>query len=71
MRAGRFNRQFETYDQWRQRLLAETARFIEWGLEHPDEVEWIPRHPVGKGGFSERAKRLFWAIVLSSDRMPD
>jgi len=42
----------ETYEQWRARMLAETGRFIEWGLAHPDLVPRIPSHPVGHGRFS-------------------
>jgi hypothetical protein len=37
----------ETFEEWRQRMLAETCRFIEWGLQHPEQVDWIPRHAVG------------------------
>jgi hypothetical protein len=61
----------ETFDQWRQRMLAETSRFIEWGLAHPDRIDWIPRHPVGLGGFPERVKTVFWGIVWSRKDLPD
>jgi len=54
----------ESYEEWRLRMLEESARFIEWGLEHPDEVQWIPTHPVGKGHFSERAKTIFWRWIM-------
>jgi hypothetical protein len=70
MRVTSDNR-LETFEQWRQRLLDETSRFIEWGLDHPDQVDWIPRHPVGLGGFSERVKTVFWGIVWSRKDLPD
>ncbi len=54
----------ETYEAWRQRMLDETARFIEWGLAHPNEVRWIPTHPVGKGRFSQRTKAAFWRWIM-------
>jgi len=62
----------ETYEQWRARMLAETGRFIEWGLAHPDLVPRIPSHPVGHGRFSERLKAVFWNMVLRhSEDAPD
>ena len=54
---------FETHEQWRQRALDETSRFIEWGLAHSEKVEWIPRHPVGRGAFTERMKTVFWNLI--------
>jgi hypothetical protein len=47
------------------------SRFIEWGLAHPDQIDWIPRHPVGLGGFSERVKSVFWGIVWNRKDLPD
>lgn len=67
----RSNNRDETFERWRQRMLDETSRFIEWGLNHPDEVEWIPAHPVGRGSFTERAKTLFWTLLLANRNMPD
>ncbi|MCL2647142.1 MAG: hypothetical protein FWD61_09070 [Phycisphaerales bacterium] len=61
----------ETYDEWRTRMLAETTRFIEWGLKHPEKVTWIPMHPVGKGNFPERLKQVFWSIVTEDKRWPE
>ena len=55
----------EPFEQWRQRMLDETSRFIEWGLRHPDQVDWIPKHPVGRGGFSDRIRAIFWGLALS------
>ena len=61
----------EGHDEWRQRLLDETSRFIEWGLQHPEQVHWIPMHPVGKGAFSERLKTMFWGLVLRETHGPE
>ena len=68
MRASPHN---ENFEQMRQRLLDETSRFIEWGLRHPEQVEWIPKHPVGRDQFSERVKAIFWGLVLSRNDWPD
>ena len=54
----------ETFEQWRARMIAETNAFIEWGLQHPEQVRWIPKHPAGHGSFSEQLKTLFWNLVL-------
>jgi hypothetical protein len=60
----------ETFEEARQRMLAETARFIEWGLAHPELMLRIPRHAVGKGDFSEGVKRAFWGIAWSRRDLP-
>jgi hypothetical protein len=46
-------------------MLDETARFIEWGLAHPDEVMWIPTKPADKGGFPRAVGEWFWHTVLA------
>jgi len=51
-------------------MLEETSRFIEWGLQHPEKVQRIPRHPVGRGTFSERIKTVFWSLLLQQDDGP-
>ena len=68
---GPNRRKPESFEQWRGRMLTDTARFIEWGLTNPQQVEWIPRHPVGRGAFSERVKGLFWTLLLSNKDMPE
>ncbi|HEY4328591.1 MAG TPA: hypothetical protein VGN88_02555 [Phycisphaerae bacterium] len=65
------NNRIESYDSWRSRTLAETSRFIEWGLQNPDKVPWIPKHPVGQGGFSEKLKTIFWSLVAQKQDWPD
>ena len=61
----------ETFEQMRQRLIDETARFIEWGLANPEKVDRIPRHVLGGGDFSFRVKRFFWAAALRNDEGPE
>jgi hypothetical protein len=61
----------EPFDHYRQRMLDDTSRFIEWGLANPDKVEWIPRHRVGHGAFPDRLKDAFWAIILHNKDLPD
>jgi len=55
----------KTYEQWHQRLLDDTARFIEWGLAHPDQVPRIPTQPVGRPPYTQNAKSRFWTAFLS------
>jgi|GEM_PF-899552 len=55
-------------ESWRahqREIIAETERFINWGLRHPDEVTPIPFKPVGQGGFPQGAADWFYSIVLS------
>jgi hypothetical protein len=47
-------------------MLAETSRFIEWGLRHPELIEWIPVKPADKGGFPTAVGEWFWGTVLAS-----
>lgn len=71
MRNGRFGQREESFERWRERMLDETSRFIEWGLQHQEEVEWIPRHPVGRGQFSERLRHAFWGLILENTHWPE
>ncbi len=41
------------------------------GLQNPHKVDWIPKHPVGRGAFSDRLKNIFWNILLSNQDIPD
>ena len=58
-------RRFETWEEYRQRILDETARFIEWGLRNPDKVVEIPMKPVGAGSFPAQVGEWFWTTVLT------
>ncbi|KKM07295.1 hypothetical protein LCGC14_1735360 [marine sediment metagenome] len=57
----------ESWQQYRQRMLDETGRFIEWGLAHPDEVMWIPAKRIDRGGFPRAVAEWFWCTALSGD----
>ncbi len=56
-------------DHWqayRRKMLRETEQFIEWGLRHPDEVNWIPSWPVGKSRVPSQVARWFYNTLLTS-----
>ena len=55
----------ESWKQYRRNMLAETSRFIEWGLRHPEQVVWIPSKPVEKGSFPRAVADWFWSMALS------
>ena len=55
----------ESWEEYRQHILDETSRFIEWGLAHPDLVVEIPTKRVGDGGFPSKVAEWFWCVVLS------
>jgi hypothetical protein len=55
----------ETWEEYHKRMLRETARFIEWGLAHPDEAIEIPAKPADEGSFPAPAARWFWGVVLA------
>ena len=61
----------ESWERARARMIQETCRYIEWGLQHPEKIEWIPRHPVGRATFSERVKTVFWTLVLRNQDGPE
>ena len=45
-------------------MLAETEAFIEWGLRHPELVNWIPAKRVGAGGFPRTVANWFYQTVF-------
>ncbi len=55
---------YHDFDEDRQRMIDEASRFVTWGLRHPDKVRWIPKRPLGEGGFSERLMFVFWTPIL-------
>jgi hypothetical protein len=59
-----------SFKNWREHMVEETCRFIEWGLAHPEQVHWIPQHPVGAGGFPERVKAAFWTLFQQQNDGP-
>ena len=59
-----------TWEEYRKQMLDETARFIEWGLKHPEQVIEIPVKPADQGGFPPGVGEWFWGVVLT-DRVTD
>lgn len=57
----------ESWHEYRRRMLAETSRFIEWGLKHPELVFRIPAKPIGAGGFPRAVADWFWCTMLLVD----
>jgi len=49
-------------------MLAQTSRFIEWGLRHPELVVWIPVKLADREGFPQRVADWFWGVALSTGR---
>ena len=56
----------ESWQAFQREMIAETERFIDWGLRHPDEVTPIPFKPVGEGGFPKEVADWFYSIALSN-----
>ncbi|MCP4378771.1 MAG: hypothetical protein GY794_21665 [bacterium] len=55
----------ESWQTYQREIIAETERFIDWGLNHPDQVTPIPFKPVGAGKFPQEAADWFYSILLS------
>lgn len=55
----------EAWQAYRRAMLKETEQFIEWGLRHPELVNWIPAKPVGAGGFPRQVCEWFYRTVFS------
>ena len=55
----------ESWQAYQREMIAETERFIDWGLRHPDQVTPIPFKPVGEGGFPKEVADWFYSIALS------
>ena len=49
---------------YRREMIAQTQRFIEWGLRNPDQVQWIPAKPVERGAFPRRVADWFYENVF-------
>lgn len=54
----------DLWQEYRRRMLAETERFIEWGLRHPEMVDWIPSKPIRAGGFPRAVSEWFFRTVF-------
>jgi len=55
----------ESWGLYRRRMLDETARYIEWGLRHPDQTVEIPAKPAGEGPWPRDVSDWFWGVVLT------
>jgi hypothetical protein len=56
-----------TQDMWqtyRREMIAETERFIEMGLRHPELVDWIPTKTAKTGGFPQAVANWFYHAVF-------
>ncbi len=60
----------KAWEEYRREMIAETERFIEWGLAHPDEVIEIPAKRVTEGAFPPKMGEWFWTVVLA-DKVTD
>jgi len=56
----------DKWELYRRQMVAETERFIEWGLRHGDRVNWIPTRPATDGGFPPRVGRWFYQTVFGA-----
>ncbi len=58
-------RQFETAEELRDRLIAETSAFLTESLRHPELCVRIPIIQVGAGRFPPSMCNAFWANALA------
>ncbi len=56
----------ESWAEYRRQMLAETSRFIEWGLKHPELTIDIPVKPINQGSFPTGVAAWFWNTVLTT-----
>lgn len=61
---------YETWEDYRRRMLQETARFIEYGLKHPEMSIEIPSKPASQPPFPGKVGQWFWGVVLSDRISP-
>ena len=55
----------DSWQSYRRKMLAETEHFIEWGLRHPELVNWIPAKLEGTGRFPRKVTNWFYQTVFS------
>lgn len=58
-------RRHETFEEMRQRVIAETSAFLTECLRHPELSVRIPIIPVGHGQFPPSLTYAFWEPVLN------
>jgi hypothetical protein len=64
MRLPHRKRRFETWEEMRTRLVAETSAFLTEALRHPELAVRIPMIEAGAGEFPPSLTRAFWEPVL-------
>ena len=55
----------ETYEEMRQRLIAETSAYLTECLRHPEYATRIPTIQAGKGRFPPGFSGSFWDEILA------
>lgn len=55
----------ETYEQLRERLIAETSAYLTECLQHPEYAVRIPTIQAGKGRFPPSFAASFWDEILT------
>jgi hypothetical protein len=55
----------ETYEQMRDRLIAETSAYLTECLRHPEYAVRIPTIQAGKGRFPPTFASSFWDEILA------
>lgn len=55
----------ETYEELRQRLIAETSAYLTECLAHPEYAARIPTIQAGSGKFPKSFAAAFWADLLT------
>ncbi len=64
MYQGRGKRRTETWEELRDRLVAETSAFLTEGLRHPELTVRIPMIPADSARFPPSLTIAFWDPVL-------
>ena len=57
-------RSTESWQEYRARMLTETAEYIERGLADPSQHIPIPAKPITQGPWPQEVADWFWATVL-------
>ncbi len=61
----RRKRRFETFDEFRARMIAETSAYVTECLRHPEFAVRIPVIRAGAGRFPPSLSVAFWSPVLA------
>ena len=60
----------DNWQVYRRQILAETERFIEWGLRNPGLVNWIPAKKMDGRGFPQKVTDWFYQTVFADGDGP-